>query len=104
MHIKNETKVVTTYIAFDGKVFTSMQECRDYEVSQLATFKRSAIDSKLVIYSSEDCSLQSPYTEDTDLTDYLKSYTGDIIWRTLGLVDKLDPTSINKVHSYFGLE
>lgn len=104
MQIKNETKVVTTYIAEDGEVFTSMQDCRDYEVSQLAIFKRVAVANNLMSYHSEDCSLQSPYFEDVDLTAYLKSYTGDIIWRTLGLVDKLDSTSVDRVHSYFGLE
>lgn len=104
MQIKHENKIITTYIAEDGTSFTSMQECVDHEVCQLATFEQMAVTSKLVHYYTEDNSSPFPYIEDSDWMGHLKNYTSAVIWRTLGLVDKTDKVSRDKVNSYFGLE
>lgn len=68
---------VIRYVAFDGKVFDNENACAAYEQEKqpMPLYKKLAVSQELASYSPNSDELYSRYSEDTDITIELSSYT-----------------------------
>jgi len=76
--MKVQTKVITTYVANDGKIFDTASECVAYNNSITPLWKQLGVDDNLVNLS-DDNKLTSYYCEGVDLTEELENYTKSIV-------------------------
>lgn len=77
--MKVQTQTITTYVANDGTPFNTPDECQMYERSKLTLYKRIAVEQEFMSYCPDRDELSSCGCEDSDLTEYVKSYACRII-------------------------
>ena len=77
MQVKTQT--ITTYVANDGTVFNTLNECQMYEKSKLPYYKRMAVEQEFMWYEDNRDELHACGNDYSDLTEELKAYSCRVI-------------------------
>lgn len=105
MKVTIEQKLVdvTTYVAFDGTLFSNECDCLVYEKAHTPLYKRLAVSQELASYYPEYEELHSAKCEDSDITESLFDYTQAVVDAIFEKLQINAPKSKRAVYEHLGL-